>query len=232
MCRLLIKWNADGSYVSAMGWTPIFYLLEDHTEKNDMNNICTTSSFFSILSNDSLFLDLEFVDPNGRTILQRVACVGSGEDIHMLLALQAELSTDPSHPWEDPKCAINYAIAHDNLSAFVALAEFVPDLEYVSEGDGRSILHYAARQGRTRMVRYLLEVKNIEEFVPDFQPESSHKITIRHEQDTNYNSWAQETYDLYMHVLRGIGRIVVEDNGSESGEQDIFWNCNETWKFN
>lgn len=232
MARLLIKWNADGSYVSAMGRTPIFYLLEDHTEKNDMNNICATSSFFSILSNDSLFLDLEFVDPNGMTILQRVACVGSGEDIRMLLALRAQLSTDPSHPWEDPKCAINYAIAQDNLSAFMALFEFVPDLEYVSEVDGCSILNYAARLGRTEMVRYLLEVKNVEEFIPDFHSESGHEATIRHEQDGNDTMWAQETYDLYMQVLEDTGRIVVEDAGSESGEQDTFWNCNETWKFN
>ncbi|KAI0174173.1 hypothetical protein BJ166DRAFT_492711 [Pestalotiopsis sp. NC0098] len=216
-----------------MGWTPIFYLLEDHTAKNDMNHICATTSFFSILSSDSLFLDLEYVGSNDMTILQRVACFGSGEDIQMLLDLQAEMSINSKHPWEDPRCALSYAITEDNPSAFVTLVECVPDLDYVSETDGYSILHYAARLGRPEMVRYLLEVKDMEEFVPDFDPESDSAIAVQADlDDDDLTPWVQETYDSYMQVLEGLGRIVIKDNDSGSGRgRDIFWDCNETWKF-
>jgi hypothetical protein len=85
---LLIKWKAEGDYVSALGWTPTFYILGSDTDPIFEE---TSAALPSSKSCDSLFLNLENEDPEGYTILKNIACHGSSNEIRSLLSLGAVL---------------------------------------------------------------------------------------------------------------------------------------------
>lgn len=227
--RLLVDRGAEGDYVSALGWTPLFYLLVDHAEAALLNQSTDTLDFLRILACDcSITLDLDLRDREGMSVLDHVARHGRGEELQWLLRLGAKLAPDgQTSPWKMTGSAISQAIVTGNLSTFTALLPYHEvDDEY---GDGWTMLELAACLGRDHMVRHLL-AEGAEEFYIDLDKE------LDGDSDTaaDAHSMNHDKYLAYLQALQDFGRIVVKlpDTDQEDGEdmEDIFWDADEILK--
>ncbi len=127
--------------MSAVGWTPLFYLLANGSSSRLIDQRCKRSEFISIFESDEhAFLDLELRDPAEITVLEYTVRFGDEDEVDALLRLGAQLSTVSEHhakneterdipdldPWSLPGSAMSQAIASGNFSTFRALFKRVP----------------------------------------------------------------------------------------------------------
>ncbi|KAH7323048.1 ankyrin repeat-containing domain protein [Stachybotrys elegans] len=243
--RLLVHYEAKGDYVSSLGWTPAFYLFYPGAPMaRNPESTGSIQDFLSIFSDNRTFLDLEFRDPDGETVLQRTILSGSGEDVSSLLALGASTSRSGSEPWKNEWSLMHVAIRAGNTAAVAVLL----GLEHFSDIDaedylGWTMLQHAARLGYIDIVNLLLK-RGSEEIVPDYDPESDPDYDGVLEQDLEdvweadvdsmyaylrETRWTAKKYYAYMQALVDQRRTEIRSS-EEDGElvDEIFWEANET----
>lgn len=241
--RVLLDRGADCAHVSALGLTPLFYLLAvDGKEMLDKK--CKTTDFLQILkANELVFLDLEAHDPQGLSVLDHVVCRGTGDEVKALLTLGAQLipetteagksyyskSDEDVDPWQLPGSAMSQAIWRGNHSTFSALLEAVPHDRINSRYDGEwTMLHYAAYLGHSNMVKCLLEAGADGFYVglDDLEREGLKTCDAEDWQLT----LTYDTYKRYLGVLQACGKVAIRTADDKNDDiQDVFWDADETW---
>lgn len=228
--RLLIERGASGDYVSALRWTPLFYLLVDHSEKSILDRTSSTIEFLGILSNDDVLLDLEVRDKDDMTILDHTVRYGTGDEVSALLQLGARLAPKGKDRWNIVGSAMSQAIVTANFSTYLALFPYYQQQINAEYGDGWSMLHLAAYMGRDDMVRHLLE-NGAEEFYVDLEEEFERGNTSKDRNKTGqaYQFFmTYETYTKYIQALHDFRKIeIVCDDAECEGVEEIFWDTNE-----
>jgi ankyrin repeat protein len=228
--RLFIERGASGDYVSALRWTPLFYLLVDHSEKSVLDRTSSTIEFLGILSNDDVLLDLEVRDKDDMTILDHTVRYGTGDEVSALLQLGAQLAPQGKDPWNIVGSAMSQAIVTANFSTYLALFPYYQQQINSEYGDGWSMLHLAAYMGRDDMVRHLLE-NGAEEFYVDLEEEFERGNTRSggNKDERGYQFFmTYETYTKYIQALHDFRKIEIVSEDTECGEvEEIFWDTNE-----
>ncbi|KAH7155861.1 ankyrin repeat-containing domain protein [Dactylonectria estremocensis] len=212
ICRILLSHNASPCYVNSLGRTPIFYLAMPKHDDDGSEKCCFTEDFFSLFSDNSLFLDLEVQDLSGFTILEQVAAHGTAGAVSALIRLGADL---PSQ-WLDGDTPLSCAISCGNLSTFKTLLPYYPHLEQPGPR-GYTMLGYAAYFGSDCIVRHLLRLGAIDLL-----------FECNHAPELGGPGLPPQLYEQYMQVLEECGRIVMREDTSDDGsEMDIYWDANE-----
>ena len=196
--RLLLERGADVNHVSAIGWTPMFYLW---TETKPQTKPSLT--FLKMMTAKNAFypFDCDLTDVAGWDILHRAAAFGTPEDVRTLIALGARKHTLVGELNWKP---IQQAVFFNNLPTLIELLPHYPGLDINSPDErGWTFLHIAASAGNSDIVRHLLKL--------GADPFRRSKPSWSHMPETLYGQgWTpaevaraqnQERYELYMDAL-------------------------------
>ena len=110
--------------------------------------------FLNLLAEDS-YLDLDIADAQNWTVLDRVAAIGTAEEVRRLIELGA-------NPYQEAAplrwTAIHQAVFHGNLSTFVELLlEYGDTAKYIVDDRGWTLLHIAASAGHIEVMRHMFK---------------------------------------------------------------------------
>jgi ankyrin repeat protein len=112
-------------------------------------------------------IDLEVRGRYNDTVLEDATWYGTGEHVKILLAMGALPWRTNQNPWQHEWSLMHMAIEANNVSVVAVLLE-IPCFSHVDQEDylGWSMLHHAARRGRSGIVSCLLG-RGAEEVVPE-----------------------------------------------------------------
>jgi ankyrin repeat protein len=152
--RLLLDRQASQDHINMRGWNTVFFCWS--RLRND--EPCMLG-FLNLLTADEQ-LDLDIQDERQWSVLDRVAAVGTVEELERLI----ELSANP-HKEAMPLrwTAIHHAVFYGNFKTFNALLRRHEKAVHLTDERGWTLLHIAASAGHQDIVRRLLELGSDEQ---------------------------------------------------------------------
>ena len=209
--RILLERGADVNHVSALGWSPMFYLwAEIQPQKN------SALPFLGILAARNTFhpFDRDLTDRQGWDILHRAAAFGAQEDVRSLISLGARLDRMVGkYQWK----AVHQAVYYNNLPTFREL--WTPQNRLraninINSTDERgwTFLHIAASQGHDEIVRHLLELGANPELKSKPGPWSDDPLGVEATPADAARNKGLEEYEQYIQALRDAGKSIADES--------------------
>ena len=153
IARRLLAYGASSTHTMCWGWTPLFYLWQEHQK-----TMPSAQDFVVMLASRPDFDMSHSGVTDGRTfgVIHRAVRFGTVEDVSTLLKMGVDPhATVGIHGWT----AIQIAVHHGKLEKFETLLPYYNDMSIdTPDARGWTLLHISASAGQSEMTRRLLRL--------------------------------------------------------------------------
>lgn len=150
--RSLIRHGAELDAINNDGWSLLQYLWDN---KGEQQASCV--DFLQLLQTSdpdiTEFIRQTHVDADGFSLLSRVACLGTSDDMNFLLKQGADVYWKSEFDWN----ALFEAAHYGNMDIVQTLLPYFPDFREMRDVRGWTLLHATAEEGLHEMTRFLLQ---------------------------------------------------------------------------
>jgi len=153
MIRMLVDSGSCLQHISRLGWSLMYYLWIDESkvQPSCLQLLRLLQTADPILFRQS-YQDL--VDREGFSIMNRVACMGTPDEIEFLIGNGADLYSKTDWDWNP----LFHAVFDGRYGNLQKLIPYYSDWPEHRDMRGWTLLHLAAAEGHDSIVRYLLRL--------------------------------------------------------------------------